>query len=112
MQGVKGCGHFHLFLFHSLDSMFGLVSCRLFLFSCKWCLTLLQPHDCGLPGSSVYGVSQQEYWSGLPFPPPEDIPDPAIKPVTSALAGGFSTTEPRAKPTLCGLEPAFKKGSF
>ena len=34
----------------------------------------------------------QEYWSGLPFPPPGDLPDPGIKPVSSAspaLAGGI-----------------------
>ena len=38
--------------------------------------------------------SRQEYWSGLPFPPPEDLPDPGIKPVSPAslaLAGGFFT---------------------
>ena len=36
--------------------------------------------------------SRQEYWSGVPFPPPGDFPDPEIKPtslVSSALAGGF-----------------------
>ena len=39
--------------------------------------------------------SRPEYWSGLPFPSPGDLPDPGIKPtprVSSALAGGFSTT--------------------
>ena len=39
--------------------------------------------------------SRQEYWSGLPCPPPEDLPDPGIQPssLTSlALAGGFFTT--------------------
>jgi len=38
--------------------------------------------------------SQQEYWGGLPFPTPEDLPDPGIKPkslVSSALADGFFT---------------------
>ena len=41
------------------------------------------------------GFSRQEYWSGLPFPPPGDLPDPGIKPVSlvsPALAGGFFTT--------------------
>ena len=41
------------------------------------------------------GFSRQEYWSGLPCPPPGDLPDPGIKPVTlesPALAGGFFTT--------------------
>ena len=45
--------------------------------------------------------SRQEYWSGLPFPPLEDLPDPGIKPtspVPPALAGGFFTTEPPGKP--------------
>ena len=39
--------------------------------------------------------SRQEYWCGLPCPPPGDLPDPGIKPVppmSSALAGGFFTT--------------------
>ena len=39
--------------------------------------------------------SRQEYWSELPCPPPEDIPEPAIEPtslVSPALAGGFFTT--------------------
>ena len=35
------------------------------------------------------GFSRQEYWSGLPFPPPGDLPDPGIKPVSPALAGKF-----------------------
>ena len=41
------------------------------------------------------GFSRQEYWSGLPFPPPGDLPDPGIKPVSlllPALAGGLLTT--------------------
>ena len=41
------------------------------------------------------GFSRQEYWSGLPCPPPGDLPDPGIKSVSlmfPALAGGFLTT--------------------
>jgi len=34
------------------------------------------------------GFSKEEYWSGLPFPPPGDVPDPGIEPVSLALAGG------------------------
>ena len=47
------------------------------------------------------GFSRQEYWSGLPFPPPGDLPDPGIElmsPVSPALAGRFFTTEPLGKP--------------
>ena len=41
------------------------------------------------------GLSKQEYWSGLPFPSPEDLPDPGIEPtsrMSPALVGGFFTT--------------------
>ena len=43
---------------------------------------------------------RQEYWSGLPFPTPRDLPDPGIEPAFPALAGGFLTNEPPGKP-LC-----------
>ena len=46
-------------------------------------------------------ISRQEYWSELPFPAPEDLPDPGIEPMSlasSALAGGFFTTELPGKP--------------
>ena len=50
------------------------------------CLTLRDSMDCSPPGSSVH--SRQEYWSGLPFPLPGDLPDPGIElmsPVPPAL---------------------------
>ena len=34
------------------------------------CLTLSDPMDCNLPGSSAMGFSRQEYWSGVPLPSP------------------------------------------
>ena len=37
--------------------------------------------------------SRQEYWSGVAFPSPGDLPDPEIEPVSHALAGGFFTRE-------------------
>ena len=48
------------------------------------------------PGSSLQGFPRQEYWSGLPFPPPGDLPDPGIEPaslVSPALAGSFCRTK-------------------
>ena len=42
-----------------------------------------------------------EYWSGLPFPSPEDLPNPGIEPTSPTLAGVFFTTEPPGKPKLC-----------
>ena len=53
--------------------------------------------------ASVYGISQQEYWSGLPFPPPGDLPDPGMElesPATLALVGALFTTESPRKPKL------------
>ena len=43
------------------------------------------------------GFSRQEYWSGLPFLPPGDLPNPGIELTFPALAGGFFTTEPPGK---------------
>ena len=59
------------------------------------------------PGTAALQVpqsrrfSRQEYWSGLPFTPPGDLPDPGIKswsPASLVLAGGFFTTVPSGKP--------------
>ena len=44
------------------------------------------------------GFPRQEYWSGLPFPSPGDLPNPGTEPVSPALAGGFFTTEPSGLP--------------
>ena len=49
------------------------------------------------------GFSRQEYWSGLPFSTPGNLPNAGIKPrspVSPALGGGFFTTEPRGKPII------------
>ena len=47
---------------------------------------------------------RQEYWSGLPFPLPGDLPDPGIEPTSPALAGRFFTSElpvsPKVTPDL------------
>ena len=44
------------------------------------------------------GFPRQEYWTGLPFPTPGDLPDPEIESVSPALAGEFFTVEPPGKP--------------
>ena len=47
------------------------------------------------------GFFRQEYWSGWPFLPPGDLPDPGTEPmapVSPALTSGFLTTEPPGKP--------------
>ena len=56
------------------------------------------------------GFSRQEYWSGLPFPPPWALPDSGSKPssICPALAGGFFTMETPGKPQ----HPALNKFYF
>ena len=49
------------------------------------CLTLCDPMDCSLPGSSVHGIFQARILSGLPFPSLGDLPDPGTKPRSPAL---------------------------
>ena len=59
------------------------------------CLTLCDPMDCNLSAPLSMEFSRQEYWSGLPFPSPGDLPNPGIEPMTfisPALAGRFVTT--------------------
>ena len=59
------------------------------------CLTLCDPMDYSLPGSSVHVFSRQEYWSGLPFPSPGDLPNPGIEPGFPALqADSFLSESP------------------
>ena len=48
------------------------------------------------------GFSRQEYWSGLPFPSPGDLPNPGIKPGFPALQADSSLSESQGKPKVCG----------
>ena len=52
---------------------------------------------CQVPLSMEF--PRQEYWSGLPCPPPGDLPNPGMEPASLALAGSFFSTEPSGKPT-------------
>ena len=58
------------------------------------------PRAVALQASLCIELSGQEYWIGLPFPLPADLPNPGIKPASSALAGRFFTTEPPGKLTV------------
>ena len=53
--------------------------------------------DCSLPGSLSMGFSRQEYWSGLPCPPPGDLPNPGIQPTSPALQADSLPSEPPRK---------------
>ena len=59
------------------------------LFVIPWVVAIQAPLSMGFP--------RQEYWSGLPFPPPGDLPNLETEPVSPALAGGFFATEPPGK---------------
>ena len=48
----------------------------------------------GLPVGSVHGISQARILEWVAFPFPEDLPNPGIKSMSPALAGGFFTTAP------------------
>ena len=54
------------------------------LFATPWTVAFQAPLSMGFP--------RQEYWSGLPCPPPGDLPNPGIEPMSPALAGVFFTT--------------------
>ena len=64
------------------------------------CLILCDPMDCSPPGSSVHGISQKEYWSGLPFHSPENFPDPGIEPGSPTLQADSLPSEPPGKSSL------------
>ena len=63
------------------------------LLNCVWLFVILW--TIARQASLSMGYPKQEYWSGLPFPPPGDLLNPGIEPtslVSPALAGGFFTT--------------------
>ena len=63
---------------------------RVWLFATPWTVA----HQ----ASPSLGFSRQDYWSGLPFPSPGELPDPAIEPRSPALQADALTSEPPGKP--------------
>ena len=63
----------------------------------KSCPTLTTPWTIALQAPSM-GFSRQEYWSWLPFPSPEDLPDSGIEPRSPALQADALPTELQGKP--------------
>ena len=67
------------------------------------CLTLCDPWTVAHQAPLYMELSRQEYWSGLPFPPPGDCPDlgsELVSFVSPLLAGEFFTTKPPEKPLI------------
>ena len=59
----------------------------------KLCLTLATPWTVACQAPLSKGFSRREYWSGLPFPSPEDLPDSGIEPRYPALQADSLPTE-------------------
>ena len=59
---------------------------------------LATPWTVAYQASLSMGFSRQEYWSGLPFPSPGDLPDPGIEPESPALQADALPSEPPGKP--------------
>ena len=84
-----------MWLFELLSLVSAVCMCvfsRIQLFVTPWTGARQAPLSMGLP--------RQEYWSGLPFPPPVSLPNPGTEPASlasPALAGGFSTVVPPGK---------------
>ena len=56
------------------------------------------PWTVAYQASLSMGFSRKEYWSGLPFPSPGDLPDPGVKPGSPALQADVLPSEPPGKP--------------
>ena len=98
LQEVKLFGAFlHLLLLALAENIYlsqtCLIACmlghfsRVQFFATLWTVAYQAPQSMGFP--------RQEYWNGLPFPSPGDLPDPEIEPMSlmsPALSGGFFTT--------------------
>ena len=76
---VPSCSHIHAQLLNHVQ-----------LFTISWTVAHQVP-------MSMEFLFRQEYWTGLSFPPLGNLPDPAIKTTSLALAGRFFTTEPPGK---------------
>ena len=64
--------------------------------SLQLCPIFCYPMDCSPQAPLSMEFSRQEYWSGLPCPPPGDLPDPGLEPMyvmSPALTCGFFATE-------------------
>ena len=71
---------------------------RVRLFATPWTVAYQAPPS--------MGVSREEYWSGLPFPSPGDLPDPGMEPRSPALQADALLPEPPGKPILPQKEDA------
>ena len=82
------------------------LNCCCCLITQSWVTKLTLSNSFGTPWTVAHqaplsmGFSRQEYWNGLAFPSPGNLPDPGIKLTSPALADGFFTTELLGKPLI------------
>ena len=85
--------------------------------TCQWVLSRSVVSDSLWPRGArqaplSMGFSRQEYWSGLPCPPPGDIPNPGIEPRSPTLQVDSLPTEPPGKPSISILIVYWSSYSF
>ena len=93
---VYACGNFFFMAIFFLSVIF-LVKQYTCLVA-QLCLTLCDPMDCGLPGSSVHGILHLRTLEWVAMPSPGDLPNPGIKPRSTALQEDSLPSEPAGKP--------------
>ena len=74
----------------------------------KSCLTFCNPMTVARQAPLSMEFSRQEYWDGLPFPSPGDLPDPEVGPTSPALASRIFTAEPLAYITSTSFKEGWK----
>ena len=97
-----GCLLILLIVSFDVQKLFSLICCA--VLSCSVMADSLPPH--GLWPARLlcpWGFSRQEYWSGLPCPPPGALPNPGIEPRSSTLQADFLPSEPPGKPMSTGV---------
>ena len=76
------------------------------------CLTLCDPMDSSPPCSLSMGFSRQKYWSGLPCPPPGNLPNPGIEPGSPALQVESLPLRHQGSPVKSYIPPEISSRSF
>ena len=90
----------------SLLNLCRIVECLRWKGSCVYVLSCIVMSDSVTPWTIAcqallsMGFSRQEYWRGLPFPSPGDLPQPGIEPQSSALLADSLSSEPPGKPKV------------
>ena len=96
--GVGVCGLYHSIHYSEQLQLSLIPQSSYALPHAQSCWTLCDPMGYRHQAPLSTGFSRQEYWSGLPFTPPGNLPDPGIQPGSPALAGRFFTAKPFQKP--------------